>query len=1141
MKTGTKLAIGFAGVVVLVWIAAIFTGNIYANMQRQFQALEGDIIPSIMTMNQIEIEAGASSHAATDYVVTGAAQSRQASLSATNDLSELSRQYLEGKTRTGAEEAKAAELAGKIATFNAAIAELIQQKDQRASDFTLTAGENEKVSTALSDLLASVGGHKTALIEEMTEMEEAVHKAEISGMWHLLIFALLDTLIATAVAFFLARSIIRPMEALRRGTEIIGRGNLDYKVGTNNRDEIGQLSRAFDRMTRDLKATTTSIDNLNKEIAERKRIEEALRQSEEKFSKTFHSSPDIITIATIRDGQFIEVNDSFTQATGYTREEVVGRTSTDLGVWVNPEDRQRMTETLMRQGGIRNEEFEFHTKSGEIRTYLFSAEIINIGSEMCLIAVQTDITDRKQAEKELLLKNALFTAMAETTLDGILVVDEKGKILLYNRRFQEIGNIPAEWLEARDDARVLPHFASTMQDPEAFIEKVRYLYEHKEEKSQDEISHKDGRVFDRYSSPLVDAGGIYHGRIWFFRDITERKQTVETLKASEEKYRAIFEQAADSIVVIDEEDAKIVDFNDKAHENLGYSRDEFAKVQTDEINATRSAEKVRQNIEEIHKKGMLVFEEKQLTKSGELRDVRISSKSINIGGRWLQMGIWRDITEQKHAEKKLRESEEKFRNLFEHAKDTVLLADAQTGIIVDVNPAGCSLLGLPKEKIIGRHQSELHPPEMVEAYKQLFRDHVEKGAAITEDVVIQRADGTKVPVDISASVIELAGKRIIQGVFRNITERKQAEEALRDSEEFSTGLLENAPNPVSVIDPDTSIKYVNPSFEKLTGFTTAEVIGRKAPYPWWPEESRARFSTLLIKDMAKGGNRMEKLLQKKSGEHFWAVMRLAPVKHGDKIGYFLVNWVDITERKAAEEKLKQALANLERSNTQMAAINKELEAFSYSVSHDLRAPLRTIDGFSQALLEDYQDNLDKKGQDYLQRMRAASQRMGTLIDDLLKLSRLSRSEMHQEPVDLSALAGEIAAELKQANKKRDVEFVISPGLTAEGDRQLLKIAMENLLGNAWKFTGKRKQAKIEVGISENGGRKAYFVKDNGAGFDMKYADKLFGAFQRLHDTTDFPGIGIGLATVQRIIHRHGGTIWAEGAVGKGATFYFTIN
>jgi light-regulated signal transduction histidine kinase (bacteriophytochrome) len=250
---------------------------------------------------------------------------------------------------------------------------------------------------------------------------------------------------------------------------------------------------------------------------------------------------------------------------------------------------------------------------------------------------------------------------------------------------------------------------------------------------------------------------------------------------------------------------------------------------------------------------------------------------------------------------------------------------------------------------------------------------------------------------------------------------------------------------------------------------------------------------------------------------------------------------DITERKKTEEGLQQAMANLEQSSAQLAATNKELEAFSYSVSHDLRSPLRSIDGFSQALLEDYTDKLDATAQDYLRRLRNASQKMGELIDGLLKLSRLTRSEMHRENVDLSALAEEIATRLRETNPERKAEFIISRGLTANGDPQLLRALLENLLGNAWKFTGKVPLAKIEFGAIQNGAPKTFFVKDNGAGFDMTYVDKLFRAFQRLHDITEFPGTGIGLATVQRIINRHGGAVRAEGEVGKGAAFYFTLD
>lgn len=238
--------------------------------------------------------------------------------------------------------------------------------------------------------------------------------------------------------------------------------------------------------------------------------------------------------------------------------------------------------------------------------------------------------------------------------------------------------------------------------------------------------------------------------------------------------------------------------------------------------------------------------------------------------------------------------------------------------------------------------------------------------------------------------------------------------------------------------------------------------------------------------------------------------------------------------------LAQQKFELGRTNTQLEAANRELEAFCYSVSHDLRAPLRGIDGFSQALLEDYSDTLDGTGKQHLERVRAAAQRMSALIDDLLELSRITRAEIRREQVDLSEMAAAVSQELAQLDPARKAEFTIAPDLEAEGDPRLLRAVLENLLGNGWKFTSRNPAAHIEFGRTQANGESAFFVRDNGAGFDPAYAQRLFGAFQRLHAATEFPGTGVGLASVQRIIHRHGGRLWAEGAVNKGATFFFTL-
>ena len=252
----------------------------------------------------------------------------------------------------------------------------------------------------------------------------------------------------------------------------------------------------------------------------------------------------------------------------------------------------------------------------------------------------------------------------------------------------------------------------------------------------------------------------------------------------------------------------------------------------------------------------------------------------------------------------------------------------------------------------------------------------------------------------------------------------------------------------------------------------------------------------------------------------------------------------LVEIQGRDQRLQKAQDELEQRvqdrTAQLEVANKELEAFSYSVSHDLRAPLRSIDGFSQALLEDYADKLDATGKDSLQRVRSASQRMSVLIDDLLNLARVARSEVRKEKVDLTALAQAVAKELQQGDPDRHLEFVIREGLSAEGDSLLLRLVLQNLLGNAWKYTSRHDCGRIEFGLDQNGGQPVYFVRDDGAGFDPRYKARLFGVFQRLHGPAEFPGTGVGLATVQRIVRRHGGDIWADGDVEKGATFYFSL-
>ena len=346
---------------------------------------------------------------------------------------------------------------------------------------------------------------------------------------------------------------------------------------------------------------------------------------------------------------------------------------------------------------------------------------------------------------------------------------------------------------------------------------------------------------------------------------------------------------------------------------------------------------------------------------------------------------------------------------------------------------------------------------------------------------------------------------------------------------------------LAVAGVDGYFKCLNPAFERTLGYTVEELQARPFIDFVHPDDRAATLAE--IASLARGIETIsfENRYRCKDGSYRWFQWGTAAAPDQNII---YAAGRDITERKDAEAALRQLAEELEERfaarTADLSAANEELEAFAYSVSHDLRAPLRGIDGFSQAVLEEYSESLDETGRDYLVRLRSASQRMGHLIDDMLSLSRVSRFELTREQMDLSAIATSLSVELQEREPGREVEFDIHDGVTALGDFRFLSIVLENLLANAFKFTSKSATARIEFGRELIDGENAYFVRDDGVGFDMTYAEQLFVPFQRLHTATEFPGSGIGLATIRRIIARHGGRVWAHGEIDRGATMYFTL-
>ncbi|MGD0835305.1 MAG: ATP-binding protein [Polyangia bacterium] len=385
----------------------------------------------------------------------------------------------------------------------------------------------------------------------------------------------------------------------------------------------------------------------------------------------------------------------------------------------------------------------------------------------------------------------------------------------------------------------------------------------------------------------------------------------------------------------------------------------------------------------------------------------------------------------------------------------------------------------------------------------------------------------------------------IWGVKREVTDLVAAQEALQEAKDHAEQMIELASIMVVGLDGQGRVRAFNRTAESVTGYARADVEGKNwfaviAPPKLYPQVE-LEFRRLLA-----GGepSTFELPLLTATGDERYIVWQNNPLIEAGKVTGTISFGLDITSRRRTEEALRtlneQLELRVEERTAALAAANRELESFAHSVSHDLRAPLRSIDGFTQALVEDYGAALDEQARDYCHRVRKAATRMGELIDDLLLLSRITRTEMRMQNVDLTAMASDILAQLREREPERRVHSYVQAGLRARGDAGLLRIMMENLLDNAWKYTRKAVEADIEVGARWDGSKQVFFVRDNGAGFDMAQAGKLFAPFQRLHSAQDYAGTGIGLATVQRIVTRHGGRVSASAQVGQGAVFELTL-
>jgi PAS domain S-box-containing protein len=612
--------------------------------------------------------------------------------------------------------------------------------------------------------------------------------------------------------------------------------------------------------------------------------------------------------------------------------------------------------------------------------------------------------------------------------------------------------------------------------------------------------------------------------------------------------RTLLESLAEGVVIIDDSGTVLL-VNSRAEQLFGYRREEIVGKPHSLL--------IPERFREIHEEHQAnFFEEPRVRPMGELLDlagrrkdgsefpVEISLSFIETINGTLVMAFVSDISLRKKYESHLRESEELFRIHVECVKDYAIFMLDEQGNVLNWNAGAERLKGYHDEEIIGRHFSCFYPEEKRKAGKpEKDLETAHKKGRIEEEGWRVRKDGSLFWADVIITALrdESGSLRGFSNVTRDITERRQSEKALRFSEARYRALYRDNPTMIAVLNADLTMLSVNPSCAGQLGYAIDELEGQPMLKIFHEDDRQAVGEQLrMCLQNPYHMYRWQFRKLRKDGELLWVEEIGQAVYDLNGVINILVVCQDVTERKRAEEEIERLNADLAARAADLEAANRELEAFNYTVAHDLRKPLTIINMLCQTVEDHCGDDLDEQCRGYLQEGYKNTLHMSQLIDALLNFSLLAHVEPRREKVDISMLAQAAAAELIQTEPERRVTFRIADGRINEGDVNLLRVVLDNLLGNAWKHTVIREEAVIEFGSAEIDGKPAYFVRDNGTGFDMADADKLFIPFQRLPGAEEFKGFGIGLATVERIVHRHGGRVWAKGEPGKGATFYFTL-
>lgn len=770
-----------------------------------------------------------------------------------------------------------------------------------------------------------------------------------------------------------------------------------------------------------------------------------------------------------------------------------------------------------------------------------------------------DKTAQRQAEEE----QRLWADAFEGCAHGIAIDDPNtNRILVCNQAFARMYQSQVEDIVG---STILSLYAPSDHEPiRRHVQKADQIGHARFEASMIRRG-KDRSTFPvqiDIVSVLGDDGELLH-RVVTAQDITDRKQAEQILQESEERYRIVSELTSDYAYKdrVDEDGNIIPEwFTESFTRITGYTLEESSLpgfwqklVHAEDINILLG------HVQNILSGKPDTIDIRAITKNGQLRWLRDYSNPVWDAEQKRVVGLYgavQDITEYKQTQEKLLLQA----RWLQQIKDAVIASDENL-VITAWNPAAEQIYGWTAEEVMGKRGEDVLKTEFFSTTRADSLQQLQETGEFSGEIVQMRKDGSRVFIETNTVRLQDRSGHTTGYVSanRDISERKQIEKALQSAHEeleqkveertaalsqanaLLQALMDNIPDHIYF--KDTQSRFIRNSRSQATllGLHDPEETVGKTDFDFFPHAAK---SFAEEQELMRSGTPLvdfEEWVVWPDGREMWVSTTKMPLRNseGQTIGIFGISR-DITERKRNEQAIRRLNADLEKQAEQLQAAIKELEAFSYSVSHDLRAPLRAIDGYTRILVEDYETLLDDEGKRVCSVISREARRMGQLIDDLLSFSRLGRKEIYVSRIDMQALANSVFDELAKEENRERIDFVLGSLPAVRGDSSLIRQVWVNLLSNALKFTSNKERAVIEVGSQQSKDETIYYVRDNGAGFDMEYSNKLFGVFQRLHSESEFGGTGVGLAIVQRIIRRHGGHVWAEGEVEKGATLYFAL-